>query len=889
MKRINQVLIALLIFSGTSINSFSQGDVCASATNLGNLANPPACGTGNTLSYNGTTTGATAENPYSALTCMDAPAADVWVTFTSSGNAIDLDFTSGLGDANIGIYSGTCGALVGLYCEASNNGNISTTLTSVIPGQTYYMQISGQNETDFSNFNLDLTANDDCTVCLLGANITASPAPTNGFYLPNTTVEVCLVVDAYEQIASNWLSGVTIDNMGSSWNAGSMTGTSSPNGSGNYTWIYGNHPALGDGWFVDIDPNGPGQPDGDFTNNFGDPSINSNTGGTFCFDLTTSSNCSPGGDLSLEFETYSDFETGGYGSAGCTGDPTFSFSAYMLCCDIPLITSIDPTCAGYANGSATATGQGGTAPYDYVWEDSSGSTVYTQNNVADGVASSATGLVADTYTVFVTDDNGCEQIIDIILIDPAGMTISSSSTNSLCASPCSGTLSSSVSGGSGSIDYDWSSPTAGSTSPINNTQNPSNICAGVYTVTATDGSGCSVTATETITVPAPIVPATVVTDESCSGAGDGEIEVTATDGTSGYNISWDGMSSGNPGGTEIGSSGGTYDITNLTVGNYSITITDANGCTTVTPATVNPGVLYLAAINGNGPFCLDLDVSGTDNSFSFDGAGSTPGTSNGGPTYSWDYGDGNSATGTGNSANDTESHTYTTAGTYDVTLTISNGTCSDQSVTQVIVYPMPTVTLAPTDLTCNGLADGELLATGGAGTPAYTYTWGGLTAAAPNSGATDTETGLAPGTYTVTISDGNNCAVSATADIIEDPAVTLVMSGNDADCNGAATGDAVATAGGGIPGYTYLWDNASFSTTSALAGLVTNTYNVTVTDAASCTITDSWFVDEPAAMTLTPSSNPASCGNSDGDAIVSAAGGAGGYSYSWNTTPVQTS
>ena len=141
MKIMNQVLFALLIFSVTSINSFSQGDVCASATNLGNLPNPPACGTGNTLSYNGTTTGATAENPYSALTCMDAPAADVWVTFTSSGNEIDLDFTSGLGDANIGIYSGSCVALVGLYCEASNNGNISTTLTSVIPGSVDKMRL----------------------------------------------------------------------------------------------------------------------------------------------------------------------------------------------------------------------------------------------------------------------------------------------------------------------------------------------------------------------------------------------------------------------------------------------------------------------------------------------------------------------------------------------------------------------------------------------------------------------------------------------------------------------------------------------------------------------------------------------------------------------------
>lgn len=132
-----------------SVLTFAQGDDCASATDIGSTPTPGACGTGNTLTYNGTTAGATAENPYSSLTCMDAPAADVWVSFTATGNEVDLSFTSGLGDANIGIYTGTCGALTGLFCESSNNGNINTTLTPMVPGDTYIMQISGQKRYRF--------------------------------------------------------------------------------------------------------------------------------------------------------------------------------------------------------------------------------------------------------------------------------------------------------------------------------------------------------------------------------------------------------------------------------------------------------------------------------------------------------------------------------------------------------------------------------------------------------------------------------------------------------------------------------------------------------------------------------------------------------------------
>ena len=98
-------------------------DICDNAIDLGTLPAPPPCigslggGPASTFTYNGTTVNAIAENPYSSLACMDAPAADVWVSFVATGNELQIDFSSGLGDANIGIYSGGCNNLTGLFCS----------------------------------------------------------------------------------------------------------------------------------------------------------------------------------------------------------------------------------------------------------------------------------------------------------------------------------------------------------------------------------------------------------------------------------------------------------------------------------------------------------------------------------------------------------------------------------------------------------------------------------------------------------------------------------------------------------------------------------------------------------------------------------------------------
>jgi len=467
-------------------------------------------------------------------------------------------------------------------------------------------------------------------------------------------------------------------------------------------------------------------------------------------------------------------------------------------------------------------------PFDQSnWDEASASTNQTpgtQNN-------------NDNYDWMVSMNPGC-RIPLVISLTPAAAT---------CGA-CNGSATSSVTGDVTPYTYDWSTASTGIS--VNA------LCPGTYDLTITDALGCTITESTTIVdIPDITITSAVVQNESCNGFCDGQATASITGGgVTPYYYLW------SNGATDISTSG-------LCDGVYSVTITDGNSCISASSVTVTSGGSITAVANPLFNQCLD------GNSFTFGSVGSVP-IPGVGVTYDWYFDDGGTGSGT------SPTHTYTTAGTYDITLTVSDGICSDDAIVQVTVHPMPTVTLDPTDVTCNGLADGELLATGGGGTPSYTYLWGALSAVSPNAGATDTETGLGPGTYTVTISDGNSCAVSATADIVEDPAVTLTMSGNDANCNGASTGEATVTVVGGLSGYTYLWNNVQISTTSAIYGLVANTYSVSVSDLVGCTTVDSWIVNDPSAVSATINSVDEVCG-CDGQSTAAGSGSSGSYSYEW--------
>ncbi|MBL4652826.1 MAG: SprB repeat-containing protein, partial [Flavobacteriales bacterium] len=850
------------VIGGTpnDLGNVAAGDGCGGATSLGAMDAVCACdgATIVPMQVQGTTVGAIADQPYlSILDCQggsnqDNPAADVWYTVDFTGNELTIDLTSTMNDINVALWvddGGGCGNLVPRGCAFDGSGDLSgINFQNVYDGETVYIQISGADVNDVGTFDMTLTNDVSCVACIVDEEVTITPLPVNGTYLPGQTVNMCYAVLEYSQENTNWMHGL-VPVFGSGWDAATFTAISVPEN--DWQW-FTNIPTPSDGnvsgWFYDSNGNG------DPTDNYGQ-----NIEGTgtplmeWCWSIDVQDVCNEGLDLSIDITNYSDGETGSWSDVACGTDYNFEFLAYMVCCEFPDMDSI-PTCPGMTQGTATAIGMG-TDPHDYAWSNG-----VTQNNISGG--HTITNLAAGVYQVTVTDVDGCTRISQVEVTETTAMIVSAVPTNASCAVPCDGAVDLTVSAGAGGYTYLWSN---GATS-----EDISNYCGGSLSVTVTDAANCvTITSATVTTPPLPTVTASTTQNETCDGDCDGAVSSSVSGGTGTIIYNWS-------------SGGNTNSETSLCDGTYTITVSDDNGCTDVASTTVTPGPIITAVATADGPYCLELDASGTTNSFSFDGTGSSINIGSI-TSYSWNFDDGNTGSGS------TTSYTYTTTGTFDVTLTVSDGTCTDETVVQVIVYPMPTVTLVPTDVSCNGLADGEVVATGGSGTPSYTYTWGGLTPVAPNSGGSDTETGLAPGIYTVTVSDNNGCMVSATATIIEQPALSITMAGNDASCNGASDGDASATVSGGTPGYTYSWNDASFSTTSGIAGLTANTYTIIATDAAGCTITDSQVINEPPAMTLTPSSTTSSCGNSDGSASVVATGGAGGYTYSWNDPNTQTS
>ncbi|MBN4065969.1 PKD domain-containing protein [Candidatus Amoebophilus asiaticus] len=208
-----------------------------------------------------------------------------------------------------------------------------------------------------------------------------------------------------------------------------------------------------------------------------------------------------------------------------------------------IITNV--SCNGGSDGAIDLTVSGATPPYTFSW-----STGATTEDIS--------GLPVGIYTIEVIDGNGCMANEVITITEPTLLISSTISTNVSCNGGSDGAIDLTVSGGTLPYTFSWSN---GAT-----TEDLTGITAGPYTVAITDNNGCNVNATTTITEPTLISTSTTITNVSCNGGSDGAIDLTVSGGTLPYTFSW--------------SNGGTTeDISGLSVGNYTVLITDANGCT----------------------------------------------------------------------------------------------------------------------------------------------------------------------------------------------------------------------------------------------------------------------------------------------------------------------
>ncbi|MEO5642494.1 MAG: T9SS type A sorting domain-containing protein, partial [Bacteroidia bacterium] len=201
-------------------------------------------------------------------------------------------------------------------------------------------------------------------------------------------------------------------------------------------------------------------------------------------------------------------------------------------------------CNGGGNGTASLTVNGGVSPYSYSWSNSA-----TTQNIS--------ALTVGTYTVLITDNNGCTQTSSVTITAPSAVTAAASSTNVNCNGGGNGTASLTVNGGVSPYSYSWSNSAT--------TQNISALTAGTYTVLITDNNGCTQTETVIITSPSAITSTSISTDASCGVCADGTVDLTVNGGNPSYTYSWS-------------NSAATEDLNGLLPGTYYVTITDASGC-----------------------------------------------------------------------------------------------------------------------------------------------------------------------------------------------------------------------------------------------------------------------------------------------------------------------
>ncbi len=496
----------------------------------------------------------------------------------------------------------------------------------------------------------------------------------------------------------------------------------------------------------------------------------------------------------------------------------------------PLLTatigaSTNVLCNGGNNGSATVKAGGGSPNYAYTWAPNGG-------NGATG-----TGMTAGSYTVTVTDANGCTATAPVTITQPPLLTATiGATTNVLCNGGSTGSSTVTAAGGSPVYTYSWT-PSGGTST------NATGLSAGTYTITITDINGCTSTASVIITQPTAITLTTATTQSTC-GNNNGTATVTAIGGTPAYTYLW------------TPSASTTATATGLSVGTYTIIVTDNNGCTQTSTAIVTSPSNVTATITASTNILCN---GGTTGSATVTSAGGTAPY-----TYLWTPSGQTNTTATGLSA-----------GTYTVTVTDNTG-CNVVATVTLTEPPLLTAIMgAPTNVLCNGGNNGNVMVTAGGGTPGYTYVW------APSGGNTATGTGLSAGTYTVTVTDNNGCTATASVTITEPTLLTATMGvPTNVSCNAGSDGSVTVTAGGGTPVYTYAW-TPSGGTNANATGLSANSYTITITDNNGCTATATVTITQPTAITLTTTTTQSTCGNNNGTATVTALGGTPAYTYLW--------
>ncbi len=517
---------------------------------------------------------------------------------------------------------------------------------------------------------------------------------------------------------------------------------------------------------------------------------------------------------------------------GCTAAEAVDIAA-AIPIDVQFAV-VAPSCSGMLDGNIETTVNGGATPYQFAWNNSAATTPDIQN------------LDCGQYILTLTDAAGCVRFDTTSLACPATIQVDDIQAQEVnCFGGADGSVSVQAQGGNGALHYLWSDGNA----QVNATA--TNLSTGMYTVTITDDNGCNTTASATVTQPPLLQAGTAKTDVTCFNGSDGTATVTPTGGVSPYGFAWNVPQTG-------------QTATSLLAGAYTVTVTDDNGCTVTSSATLQQPATAVSAV-----------VAQTETACYNQSNGAALATANGGngAPYSFLW---------SNNEN-TAAATSLPVGNYTVTASDSKGCSVTENVT-ILQYDSIAVNVVSIIPSCFGYSDGRaavnqvLGGAGGNNLANYIYQW-----SKPNAPNTVSIDGLQGNkTYTVTVTDQEGCSGVRAFDVTQPPAIVVQTAHDNVSCFGFTDGSArVVNVQGVNPITQYNWSNNA--TGNQIDQVTIGTYTVTVTDSQGCTGSNTEQVTQPQPLSVSFTTKGLLCHN-DTDATISATvdGGTPQYTLQWN-------
>ena len=446
-------------------------------------------------------------------------------------------------------------------------------------------------------------------------------------------------------------------------------------------------------------------------------------------------------------------------SVGCSYTNNITINEPNSISTIPTINNV--SCFGLSDGSVTLAIAGGTPTYTEDWG--------TNNPLS---------LSAETYNYTITDNNGCTYSDSITITEPQELIAIANINNVLCKDENNGSVTLNISGGTNPYFENWG------------TFNPNALYAGTYTYTIADNNGCLFSNQVNITEPDLLLSTISTTDAICNGYNDGSAIINNTGGTIPYTIDWFGENN-----------------MALYSGNYSVLITDGNGCTNTLNFTIDEptGITYI------------IDSFPTS-CFGYSDGSVTLTIFGGSPPYIQDWGSQNPLS--------------LSAGNHTFTIT-DNNNCVQQGIATIYEPDEIAVNEIISDVLCNGENNGTAFLQISGGTSPYTEDWNGINILQ-----------LSKGNYNYTITDANGCIFSDYVIIDEPNILTVSENVTDANCFNSNDGQVILIINGGTEPYNEDWGIENPFSLSA------GTYNYIVTDANGCNYTDTVIINQSNQVTM---------------------------------------